>query len=67
MNQIINNDIYVSTNGTKATINGIEYPYLPKMKGLNNSIINGKVYIDGYELKNGKWKRTLKALYYYLF
>lgn len=67
MNQIIIDGNYVSTDGMKAIINGIEYPYLPNMKGLNNSIIDGKIYVDGYELKNGKWKRTLKALYYYLF
>ena len=29
--------------------------------------INGKIYIDGYEFKKGKFKRTLKALWHFFF
>ena len=28
---------------------------------------DNKVFIDGYELINGKWKRTLKALWHKWF
>lgn len=52
--------------GNKVTINGVELPPVPS-KGYNSTIINGNVYVDGYEFKNGKWKRTLKALWYLLF
>jgi hypothetical protein len=37
------------------------------MKGNNSTQINGKVYIDGYELVDGKWTKTLKALWYKIF
>lgn len=52
--------------GNKVTVNGIELPPAP-CKGNNSTIIDGKVYLDGYEFKNGKWKKTLKALWYKLF
>ena len=48
-------------------INGVEYPWVKGMNGKSTSQINGKVYIDGYELKNGEWKRTLLGLYYKIF
>ena len=46
------------------------------MKELNNIMskiykitndINNKVYIDGYEFKKGKWRKTIKALWYKWF
>ena len=49
--------------GNKVTINGVEMPPCPT-KGYNSTIINNKVYIDGYELVNGKWKKTLRALWH---
>lgn len=52
--------------GNKVIINGVELPPVPS-KGYNSTVINGKVYIDGYEFKDGKWKRTLKALWYLWF
>lgn len=47
-------------------VNGVRMEK-PKGAGNNVTVINGKVYIDGYELINGKWKRTIKALWYKLF
>ena len=65
MNNIqINNNCVVC--GNKVTINGVTLPPVPS-KGYNSTIIDGKVYIDGYEFKNGKWCRTLKALWHLLF
>ena len=38
---------------------------IPKhLKGKNISIINGKLFIDGYEYRKGEFKKTLKALFY---
>lgn len=31
------------------------------------SIIGDKIYMNGYEYKNGEWKRTLPALFYNMF
>jgi hypothetical protein len=52
--------------GNRVVINGVELPPVPS-SGHNSTVINGKVYIDGYEFKNGKWKRTLRALWHLLF
>ena len=64
------NNIQISDNcivrGNRVAINGVELPPVPS-KGYNSTVINGKVYIDGYEFKNGKWRRTLKALWHLLF
>lgn len=58
---LVNN--YVIRNGMRREI--------PKhvLKGdrHNSTLINGKVYLNGYELlNNNKWKRTLKAWFYSL-
>ena len=52
--------------GNEVTINGVKMPPCPA-KGRNSTVINGKVYIDGYELVNGKWKKTLRALWHRWF
>jgi hypothetical protein len=60
----------VIQSGKKLIIDGKEYD-LPKKKKWNDgcsvSLINGKVYVDGFELIDGEWKRTLKALFHYIF
>ena len=49
-------------------INGVEYPWVKGMRGCSTTTINGKVFIDGFELnKNGQWKRTLRALWHLIF
>lgn len=52
--------------GNEVTINGVKMPPCPT-KGYNSTIVNNKVYLNGYELVNGKWKKTLKALWYKWF
>lgn len=47
-------------------IDGKRLPPCPA-KHDNTTVVNRKVYIGGYEFKNGKWKRTLKALWHNLF
>ncbi|WP_456282892.1 hypothetical protein [Bacillus sp. JZ34] len=42
-------------------INGRVIPFHPEMKGESITMVDGKPFIDGYELKRGKWKKTLRA------
>ena len=46
-------------------INGAEYS-LPG-HGCNSTIIDGKVFINGYELRNGRWKKTIRAIFHKYF
>lgn len=54
--------------GNRVWINGEELPPVPT-KGTSSCVtqIDGKVYINGYEFKKGKWRRTLKALWHLWF
>lgn len=60
--QVNNNNSFISSNtgvvviGNEVTINGVKMPPCPE-KGHNSTIINNKVYLNGYELVNGKWKK----------
>ena len=63
-NSVISSGVVVI--GNEVTINGVKMPPCPA-KGYNSTIINNKVYIDGYELVNGKWKKTLRALWHKFF
>lgn len=65
-NSIISLNDGVIIIGNEVTINGVKMPPCPA-KRHNSTIINNKVYIDGYELVNGKWKKTLRALWHKLF
>lgn len=57
--QVINDEIYYKGN---------LLPDLPKKSSSSNvTIINDKLYINGYEWKNNQWKRTLKAIWHYWF
>lgn len=47
-------------------INGVKMPTCPA-KGHKSTIIGDKVYLNGYELVDGKWKKTLRALWYKWF
>ena len=62
------NDKVVMVIGNRVWINGEDLPPAPtKRKGHNITQINGEVYIDGYEFKKEKWRRTLKALWHLWF
>ena len=57
----------VITSG-KIFVNGVELPPLPNNQKITNStVINNKVYVNGYEFKNGKWKKTFKAWWHKIF
>ena len=65
----IKNSVFSSSTvvvGNEVTINGVKLPPCPA-KGCNCTVINNKVYIDGYEYINGEWKKTLRALWHKLF
>lgn len=64
MNKQISNKVVVA--GNRVWMNGNELPPCPSA-GRNVTVIDGNVYIDGYEYRSGKWKRTLKALWHKLF
>ena len=69
MSVVIQNGNCVTTNKNEVIING-EKIQIPKgMKTNSQSIINGKVFIGGYEYfpKSKKFKRTLRALWELLF
>lgn len=62
-----NHCVSVNQREKKITLNGVTYDFPKGMKGRSVSTINGKTYIDGFELVNGVWKKTLKGLYYLYF
>lgn len=65
-NSVISNNVGIVVVGNEVTINGIKMPPCPA-SGHNSTIVNNKVYLNGYELINGQWKKTLKALWYKWF
>jgi len=67
MSYIKYNNKTINTTSKGVFIDDVFVPYKKGMKGNSTSIINGKVYVDGYKLKAGKWKRTLLGLWNWLF
>lgn len=58
------NTLYV--DGRNVLLNGKPLPVLPRpAKSITQ--IDGKVFIDGYEYRYGKWRRTLRALWHLMF
>lgn len=64
--KIINSEIGSTDDYSYIIVNGIELPSPPTSCN-NITTINGKVYIDGYEFKNGRWKKTLRAWWHLWF
>lgn len=58
---IVNQDKRVVIIGDKVI------PFHEKMTGMSITTINKRCYIDGYEYKNGKWKKTLMGLWHKMF
>lgn len=65
-NSVISSDSNIVIIGNEVIINGIKMPRCPA-KGHSSTIIDNKVYLNGYELINGEWKRTLRALWHKWF
>jgi hypothetical protein len=50
---------------TRVVVTGSEVVQFHKrMTGRSVTTINGTCYIDGFELVNGKWKRTFWAIWH---
>lgn len=64
-NKITSDGIIIS--GRKIYVNGKEYDIPEHIKCHSTSMIDGKIYIDGYEFKDGKWKRTLASIWNWVF
>lgn len=66
---IIQSGKHIIMNEDKLTIDGKEIPIPKGLKGNNQSIIDGRIYIDGFEYlpKQNKFKRTLRALFHLIF
>lgn len=65
-NSVISSNSGVVVIGNEVVINGVKLPPCPA-KGYNSTIIGNKVYLNGYEFVNGKWKKTLSALWHKWF
>ena len=67
-NHIVKSKIGVNSLLDKCEIivNGVRLPE-PPTGSYNVTMINNKVYIDGYEFKNGKWKKTFMAWWHLWF
>ena len=62
-----NSQIIIQKNG-KTFIKGKEMPQVKSIFFKNTVVqINGHYYINGKELKKGKWKYTIKSVFYTLF
>ena len=50
-------------------IDGKRIASAPKIKNgkTSSAMIGDKIYVNGYEYKNGEWKRTFAALWHLLF
>lgn len=64
MNITVSKEVCVS--GNQVVINGQKLPPVPS-SGHNVTIMNGKAFIDGYEFKKGKWRKTWRALWHLWF
>lgn len=63
----MNGTIFVNTEKRSVVSGSNVVSFHPKMSGKNITTINGKCYIDGYELVKGKWKRTFWSLWHRIF
>ena len=64
---VVVNDGNVITIGNKAVfVNGGRFP-LPNGKCSSSTVIDNHIFIDGYELKDGKWKQTPRAIFHKYF
>lgn len=53
--------------GGNVRVNGKFMPRCPATDLCNTTIINGHVFIGGYELVNGEWKKTFRAFWHKVF
>ena len=59
-------NLQISSSDGKLILNGKEIPKPPV--GMKNvTMIDRKIYVGGYEYKDGEWKRTFRALLHKYF
>ena len=51
----------------KLYVNGIEIEYPKQSNSHTVCQINNRIFADGYEFVNGKWKRTIEAIFHLVF
>ena len=54
--------------GRDVIYNGKKLPPVPtESRNSHVTTIDNHIYVNGFEWKNDRWERTLKAIWYYLF
>ena len=67
MNLIIQNGQEVKYSKDRIIVNGVTIQNPPKFKANSVTIVDNRLFVGGYEYINGKWKRTLRALWHKWF
>jgi hypothetical protein len=67
MGAFMSGAIFVNTELRTVVAGSYAVGFHPKMTGRSVTTINGKCYIDGFELIEGKWKRTFWATWHRIF
>ena len=67
MNTIIQNGQEVRYSKDRIVVNGVTIPVSQKFKANSVTIVDNRLFVGGYEYINGKWKRTLRALWHKWF
>lgn len=67
MNTIIQNGQEIRYSKDRIVVNGVTIPVPQKFKANSVTIVKHRLLVGGYEYINGKWKRTLRALWHKWF
>ena len=63
MNLMIQNGQEVRYSKDRIVVNGVTIQVPQKFKANSVTIVDNRLFVGGYEYINGKWKRTLRALW----
>lgn len=61
---MIQNGQEVRYSKDRIVVNGVTISNPPKFKTNSVTIVDNRLFVGGYEYINGKWKRTLRALWH---
>ena len=64
---MIQNGQEVRYSKDRIVVNGVTIQVPQKFKANSVTIIGNRLFVSGYEYINGKWKRTLRALWHKWF
>ena len=64
---MIQNGQEVRYSKDRIVVNGVTIQNPPKFKANSVTIVDNRLFVGGYEYINGKWKRTLRALWHKWF